>query len=162
MTGIRPNNAWMIWLSFVIGILLGVMPLPEVMQVGRPLWLSLLLCYWTLALPHRVGMVTAWCLGLAVDVLYGNLLGQTALVLSLLVFLVQNLQRRLRMFPLWQQSLTLLVVLGVAQLLQLWLNTLTGNRPPTLLFVLPALVSALIWPWLYVLMRGLQRRYSIH
>lgn len=158
----RPKNAWLIWLSFVVAILLGIMPLPEAVQVVRPLWLSMLLCYWALQLPHRVGMVTAWILGLVVDVLHGNLLGQSALVLTLLVFLVQGLHRRMRMFPLWQQSLVLIAVFGVTQMAQLWLNTLTGNRPPTLLFVLPALVSAILWPWLYVLLKAFTRRYSIH
>lgn len=157
----RPNNAWLIWLSFFIAILLGVMPLPEPLQVLRPLWLSMLLCYWTLELPHRVGMGSAWCLGLMVDVLHGNLLGQSALVLTLVVFLVQGLHRRMRMFPLWQQSLVLIVVFGLTQLAQLWLNTLTGNRPPTLLFILPALVSAILWPWLSVMLKAFSRRFSI-
>ena len=69
-----------------------------------------------------------------------------ALVLVLITFLVLSLQQRLRMFPMWQQSTVLLVVFGLAQLVQLWLNALTGSRPPTLAFVLPALVSALLWP----------------
>lgn len=158
----RPRNGWLIWLSFIVGLLLSVMPMPEFMQVGRPLWLALLLTYWALHLPHRVGMVTAWCLGLALDVLYSNLLGQNALVLTLIIFLVQSLHRRMRMFPLWQQSLVLLVVFGLAQLLQLWLNALTGNRTPTLLFILPALTSALLWSWVSMLMRAMQRRFNVY
>jgi rod shape-determining protein MreD len=61
----------------------------------------------------------------------------------------------------WQQSLVLLVVFGIAQLVQLWLNALTGNRPPTLAFVLPALISALLWPWVFAILRGLQQRFAI-
>jgi rod shape-determining protein MreD len=158
----RPERVWVIWLSFVVGLLLSVMPMPEFMQIGRPLWIALLLTYWALYLPHRVGMVTAWGLGLACDVLFGNVLGQNALVLVLVVFLVQTLHRRLRMFPLWQQSLVLLVVFGLAQLVQLWLGALTGNRMPTLLLVLPALVSALLWPWFSGVMRALHGRLGLH
>lgn len=156
------RDGWVIWLSMLLGLLLSVMPLPEFMQVGRPVWLAMLLAFWTLNLPHRVGMLSAWCLGLAADVLYGDLLGQNALVLTLSVFMVQSLQRRLRMFPLWQQSLVFLVVFGLAQLVQLWLNALTGNRPPTLLFLLPALTSALLWPWLYVSLQWLRRRFAVY
>jgi rod shape-determining protein MreD len=76
-------------------------------------------------------------------------------------FLVLSLQQRLRMFPLWQQSMVLLVVLGIAQLVQLWLNTLTGNRPPTLLFLIPVPVSALLWPWLFVALQWLRRRFDV-
>ncbi|WP_017938665.1 rod shape-determining protein MreD [Zestomonas thermotolerans] len=158
----RPRNGWVIWLSLVLALLLGVAPLPTFMEIGRPLWVALFLSYWVLYLPHRVGMTTAWVLGLLQDVLYGSLLGQNALILTLIIFLVLSLHQRLRMFPLWQQSLVLLVVYGIAQLVQLWLNALTGNRPPTLAFILPALVSALLWPWVAAILRGLQQRLGIH
>jgi rod shape-determining protein MreD len=158
----RPRNGWVIWLSLVLALLLGVAPLPTFMEIGRPLWVALFLSYWVLYLPHRVGMTTAWVLGLLQDVLYGSLLGQNALILSLIIFLVLSLHQRLRMFPLWQQSLVLLVVYGIAQLVQLWLNALTGNRPPTLAFILPALVSALLWPWVAAILRGLQQRLGIY
>ncbi|HLD67962.1 MAG TPA: rod shape-determining protein MreD [Pseudomonas sp.] len=162
MVGLRPRNGWVIWCSFVFALLLSVAPMPSFMEIGRPLWLALFISYWCLALPHRVGMTTAWLLGLGADVLYGTLLGQNALVLILITFLVLSLQQRLRMFPLWQQSMVLLVVFGLAQLVQLWLHALTGNRPPTLAFVLPALVSALLWPWVSVALQGLHKRLNVN
>lgn len=147
MAGTHSRNGWIVWLTFAIGLLLSVSPLPQFMEILRPLWLALLLAFWALALPHKVGMVTAMCLGLMEDVLYGTLLGQNALILTLITFLVLSLQQRLRMFPMWQQCLVILVIFGLAQLVQLWLSALTGNRQPTLALVLPALVSALLWPW---------------
>lgn len=162
MIAVRARNVWVIWLSLALALLLSVASLPKFMEIGRPLWLALFLTYWTLAVPHRVGMATAWCFGLLADVLNGSLLGQNALILTLITFLVLNLHQRLRMFPLWQQSMVLLVVFGLAQLVQLWLNALTGSRPPTLEFVLPALVSALLWPWVYALLRGVHQRLSVN
>jgi rod shape-determining protein MreD len=161
MVGLRPRNAWIIWLTLAIGMLLSVLPM-GFMDFGRPLWLALILSFWTLTLPHRFGLARAWLVGLAEDVLYGSLLGQNALILTLITFLVMTLHRRLRMFPLWQQGMVLLVVFGLAQLLQLWLYTLSGNRPPTLLFLLPALISALLWPWVYSILRGLSRRFQVY
>ena len=137
-------------------------PLPTFMQVGRPLWLGLMLAYWSLAAPQRVGLTRVWLLGLAADVLYGTPLGQSALVLTLQLFMLMALHQRLRVFPIWQQCLVLLVVFGLAQLVQLWLNTLAGSRPPTLLFLFPALVSALLWPWVYSVMRLFSRRLHVH
>lgn len=162
MIALRARNTWVIWLSLALALLLSVSSLPKFMEVGRPLWLALFLTYWVLALPHRVGMTTAWCVGLLADVLNGTLLGQNALILTLVIFLVMNLQQRLRMFPMWQQSMVLLVVFGLAQLVQLWLNALTGSRPPTLAFLLPALVSALLWPWVCVILRGVHKRLSVN
>ncbi|MBF7730291.1 rod shape-determining protein MreD [Pseudomonas sp. N040] len=161
MVGARYHNGWLIWLSIALGMLLSVLPM-GFMEVGRPLWLALILSFWTMFLPHRFGLARAWVLGLAEDVLYGSLLGQNALILTLITFLVMTLHRRLRMFPLWQQAMVLLVVFGLAQLLQLWLYTLSGNRPPTLLFLLPALVSALLWPWVFAILRGLSKRFHVY
>jgi len=162
MAASRRNNGWVIWLTFAIGLLLSVSPMPQFMEVFRPMWLALLVSFWTLAMPHKVGMTTAFVLGLAEDVLYGTLLGQNALILTLITFLVLSLQQRLRMFPMWQQSLVILVIFGLAQLAQLWLSALTGNRQPTLALVLPALVSALLWPWVSYGLRGLRRRFKIN
>ena len=162
MSSTRSRNGWVVWLTFLIGLLLSVWPTLPFMEIFRPLWLALLLAFWTLHLPHKVGMTTAFVLGLAEDVLYGTLLGQNALVLVLITFLVLSLQQRLRMFPMWQQSLVILVIFGIAQLIQLWLSALTGNRLPTLALVWPAVISALLWPWISFALRGLRRRLSIN
>ncbi|SHL13760.1 rod shape-determining protein MreD [Phytopseudomonas punonensis] len=162
MIASRSSNLWVIWASLIVALLLSVSTLPRFMEIGRPLWLALFLTYWVLAVPHRIGMTSAFCFGLLADVLNGTLLGQNALILTLITFLVLSLHQRLRMFPMWQQSMVLLVVFGVAQLVQLWLNALTGNRPPTLTFVLPALVSALLWPWVCTLLRAVHRRMRVN
>jgi rod shape-determining protein MreD len=162
MISTAPSNVWVVWLSLGLALLLSVTSMPAFMEVGRPLWLALFLAYWVLNVPHRVGMATAWCVGLLADVLNGSLLGQNALILTLISFLVLTLHQRLRMFPMWQQCVVLLVIFGLAQLVQLWLNALTGNRPPTLLFILPALVSALLWPWVCALLRAVHLRLRVN
>ncbi|WP_213879174.1 rod shape-determining protein MreD [Pseudomonas sp. dw_358] len=163
MVSIRTRNyGWVVWATFVAGLLLSVSPLPQFMEILRPLWLGLLMSFWALSLPNRIGMTTAFILGLAEDVLYGTLLGQNALVLSLVTFLILTLAPRVRSFPMWQQSLVILVVLGLSQLVQLWLSALTGNRQPTLALLLPALVSALLWPWVSYGLRGLIVRLKIN
>jgi rod shape-determining protein MreD len=151
-----------VWFTFLVGLLLTISPLPQFMEVLRPMWLALLMAFWSLELPQKIGMTTAWLLGLCIDVLYGTYLGQNALILTLITFLVLSLQQRMRTFPMWQQSLIILVVFGLAQLVQLWLSALTGNRQPTLALLLPALVSALLWPWVSFGLSGLTRRYKIN
>lgn len=162
MVETRLRNGWVIWLSLVLALLLSVAPMPVFLESGRPLWLALFITYWVLALPHRIGMVTAWLFGLFADVLYGSLLGQNALVLMLTTFFVLTLHQRLRLFPSWQQSLVLLVLFGIPQLVQLWLFALAGNRPPEALkFLYPVLISALLWPWVHTLLRGLRVRLQV-
>jgi len=148
--------------TLILSLVLAVMPVSAMLELYRPMWLALVLAYWVLVLPHRVGLLTAWISGLACDVLYGQLLGQHALALTLVATMVLLLQNRLRRGPLWQQALILLPVLGISQLVLLWLNSLSGSRPPSLLFMLPVPVSALLWPWVYSILAALRKRYHVH
>lgn len=157
-----PRNGWFVWFSLGIALLMSIAPIPEFMAVGRPLWLPLMVSFWLLMAPQKIGMTRIWLLGLVSDVLCGTLLGYNALLLSLLVSMVLSLQQRLRLFPLWQQSLALLVLFGLVQLVQLWLDSLGGNRAPSLLALLPALVSALLWPWITAVMQFFCRRLHVY
>ena len=148
------------WCSLIVALLLSVAPMPEHLEIGRPLWLALVFTFWAMNYPHLVGLLTAWCLGLAQDVLYGTPFGQHALALVIVVFLVLTLQQRLKVFPLWQQSFALLVIYGVAQLTLLWLSTLSGMRPEISFYAVPVLVSSLLWPWLYLLLSNVKRLRS--
>lgn len=145
------------WMTLGLALLLSVVPMPEHLEIGRPLWLALVLTFWAMNYPQHLGLLTAWCFGIAQDVLYGTLFGQHALALVLVVFLVLTLQQRLKVFPLWQQSLALLVIYGLAQLLLLWLSTLSGMRPELSYYAVPAVVSCLLWPWLYMLLVNVKR-----
>ena len=125
MSNKSSNITLMMWLTLVVALLLSVMPMPEQMEIGRPLWLALVLTFWAIHFPQNIGVLTAWCVGIAQDVLYGTLFGQHALALVIIVFLVLTLQQRLKVFPLWQQSFALLVIYGLAQLVLLWLSMKT-------------------------------------
>lgn len=147
----------LMWLTLIVALLLSVLPMPEQMETGRPLWLALVLTFWAIHFPQNIGVLTAWCVGIAQDILYGTLFGQHALALVIVVFLVLTLQQRLKVFPLWQQSCALLVIYGLAQLVLLWLSTLSGMRPEISYYAWPVLVSCLLWPWLYLLLINIKR-----
>lgn len=151
------RTSLVMWFTLGIALLLSVVPMPEHLDMGRPLWVPLMLTFWALKYPYRVGLMTAWSLGIAQDVLYGTLFGQHAIALVLVVFLVLTLQQRLKHFPLWQHSLALLIIYGLAQLVLLWLSSLSGMRPEIIYYAVPALVSCLLWPWLYLLLMAVKR-----
>lgn len=156
------RSSLVVVLTFIVALVLSVIPMPAPFDAGRPMWLAMVVAYWVMALPHRVGLLTAWVAGLATDVLFGELFGQNALVLVMVAWLVLLLYQRIRRFPLWQQSLVILPVLGIAQMVSLWLSSLVGNRPPTLLYLLPAAVSAVLWPWLFSILRVIRLRFHVH
>jgi len=151
----------MIILTMLASLLLTILPLPDAVEALRPPWYALVLIYWCFALPERVGVGTGWLLGLMVDSLTGCLLGQHALALSLIAYLSITLHRRVRIFPLWQQSLTVLVLLSVERLLSLWINGAIGRPTPPLEYWVPALVGMFLWPWVFVILRDLRRRFRV-
>jgi rod shape-determining protein MreD len=158
----RPHGTWFILLSIIIASVLGIMPLPEWLEIWRPEWIALVLVYWVIALPHRIGLFTAWIVGFFVDVLEGSLLGLNAITLTLIAYVALSLYQRLRMFTPLQQSTTILMLVGVSQLLIFWVLTATGqNTPRNLLFVVSALSSALVWPLVFVLLRYGRRALKV-
>ena len=135
----KAHGGWVIVLSFIGALTLAVLPLPEWAQAYRPNWTALVMLYWCMALPERVGVGTAWSLGLLLDVLQGALLGQYAMAMAVLAFLMLNLRRRVRVFPLWQQSVVVSVLLVLHQALTLWIRGIVGEAPGTLTHWLPVI-----------------------
>lgn len=155
------NRRWVIWLTLLVATTLTLLPLPEMLNPARPPWLALVLIYWVLALPERAGVVLAFLFGIMLDVLQGVMLGQNALALVVVAFVCFKLHRRMRLFPMLQQALVVFVIIGLQQLILLWLGSLVGDAPPQLWFLLPALVSALFWPWIYLFLREIRQRYRV-
>lgn len=150
-----------IFLSLVVALLLTTLPLPEQMRLLRPDWVLLVLIYWSMALPHRIGVGIGWFMGLLNDVLTGMLLGQHALAYSLVIYLTLKLHQRLRLYPLWQQALSILVLLTLGQLLLLWINGMIGRPIHSWLYWMPSVLGALLWPLIFVLLRGLRRAFRV-
>ena len=148
-------------LSFCVALMLMILPLPEWARVFRPQWVTLVLIYWCLALPHRVGIATGFALGILLDVLTGTLLGQHALGLSLVAYITVQLHARIRVIPLWQQSLAVLVLLVIEHLLSLWVMGASGRITPGLDYWLVPLVGATLWPWVFITLRNIRRHFKI-
>ena len=151
-----------ILLTFIAAYVLAVVPLPVWLQWGRPEWVALTLIYWTIALPQRVGIVTALLLGLGLDVVKGSVLGQNALALVVVALLALLLYQRLRVYSLWQQSGVVFILVGINMLICQWVQKLEGLSLLPRLFLLPALTSALLWPVILHVLRGLRRYYRVN
>jgi len=161
MTVVRHQGGWVIVLSIVAGFLLMVLPLPTWMQQGRPDWTALILIYWVLALPQRVGVGVAWLAGAFQDALLGTLLGAHALAFAVVAYLTLKLHQRIRVFPLWQQAFSVLVLLLLIRLVLFWINGLIGRPEADWGFWTPAVVGTLVWPVVFVLLREIRRRYRV-
>ncbi len=148
--------------SFLVALVLSILPWPVWTEQFRPDWEALVLIYWCMALPTRVGVGTAWSVGLILDVLYGSMLGENALAKSLIAFLAVHFHLQLRMFPRWQQAVVVLLLVAVNNLLVLWIKHLAGMAPATWGYLTPSIVSMLLWPWLFVILRDIRRHGNVN
>ena len=148
-------------MTFVVGFVLSALPLPETIIDWRPCWLAMLLIYWCMALPERVGILSAWLLGLLFDVQQSFILGQHALGFIFLAYVIIKNHKRMRVYPLLQQSLVVCLYILIFQAIMLLVMLLSGTITYTWFYWLPAFTSMLIWPWLFIFMRDFRRRNNI-
>lgn len=157
----RHHGGIIIVLSFATAMLLTIIPLPDSLRAARPDWVTLTLIFWCLVLPYRVSVGSGFVAGLLLDTLNGTLLGEHALSLSLIAYLCVRLHQRIRVYPMWQQSLTVMVFLTLHQLLTLWIDSVIGRPMPSLGYWLPSLIGALLWPVIYQLLTSLRINFSV-
>jgi rod shape-determining protein MreD len=132
------------------------------MQAARPEWVLLFLIYWIMAVPHRVGIFYAWGVGVLMDVLHGQPIGQNALILVISAFFMQHLYQRMRMYLLWQQAGVVFLLVGIGQFIKYLIQaTVVGQPPESMMYSLSALISAALWPCVFLILRAVRRYYDI-
>lgn len=156
-----PRGLLAVAVSFVVAFLLTALPLPQWAEPWRPAWVTLVLIYWCIAVPQRIGVMVGWTLGLLLDVMTGTLLGQHALSLALIAFLALRLHQRVRVLPIWQQGLTVFLLVVLDRALSLWVTGIQGMPTQAVSIWAPAATSTLLWPWLFVVLRDVRRRYQV-
>jgi len=149
---------WVIPASLAVALMLTMLPLPAWAQPFRPDWVALILIYWNLAAPNRVGLWYALISGLIVDVAQGTLLGQHALALVIIIYVNSNLYQRVRVLSWQQQSLYVLALLFIDQLLIAWVEGIMGRNPSFYSLVAGPVVGMIIWPLIFVILRDIRRK----
>jgi rod shape-determining protein MreD len=155
------RGTWIVTASFVVALALAKLPMPDSAELWRPSWVALVLIYWCIALPERTGVLVGWMVGLLVDVMSGTLLGQHALAFAVTAFAAHKLHLRMRVLPLWQQAVTVFALVFVSQLLILWINGIKGTSFALSAYLTVPLVSMLLWPWVFVVLRDARRRFHV-
>jgi rod shape-determining protein MreD len=153
---------WVIYLSLMAGLILMILPLPDSVHIYRPHWVALILIYWSMALPKRVGLWTAFVAGVLVDVSQGTLLGQHALGLVIIIFINQNFYQRIRVLSLVQQALYVFLLLFINQTIAVWVEGFLGRPTPIIAFFGAPVIGMLIWPWVFVTLRDLRRKAHLN
>ncbi len=152
---------WLIIFSFIVAIMLTALPLPDWAVNWRPAWVALVLIYWCMAIPDRVGIAIGWFLGLILDVQQSAIFGQNALGLALIAYLTIKSYQRMRVYPLAQQAVLICFYLLLYELIMLMITGYIGTGTRDWTYWMPAITSMLIWPWLFIILRDLRRKHHI-
>ena len=148
-------------LTIIGAFMLAIMPLPDWAIEFRPDWVTLVLIYWAMAIPSSIGVTVAWFSGLLLDVSYGTLMGQHAIGMVLVIYVIHLQHQRLRVASLLQQALVIFVLLFIKQLLTLWVDGMLGRAPASWYYFMPTIVGTFLWPWIYLILRDLRRKFGV-
>ena len=139
--------------SVILAIILKIAPWPIAFAEMNPDWILLVLIYWSVNMPERVGIFNAFFIGLLTDVLTGRLLGEYALVYSLVCYFCLNSHKQLRHFPLLQHSVFVIVNLTLSQILIFWMENIQSITQFQGAFWQPILTGVLVFPVIHWLLR---------
>ena len=148
----RARPSWLMPLSVLLALLLGLLPLPAPLQPLRPYWLALAVAYWVIEKPDRVGLGFAFAMGLFADLAFGGLLGEQALRLTVMAFILQRFRAQLRFFPLSQQALAIGGLLLNDRVVSAAVHFTLGEPQLPWSFWWAPLLGMLLWPLLFVLL----------
>ncbi len=157
----KPNRSWVIALSFVVAFMLTAAPLPDWALPWRPAWIAMVLVYWCMALPERVGVLSGWTIGLVLDVMHGSILGQHAFGLALVAYITVQYHQRVRVFPLTQQAVFVASVIFIYLAVMLWIYHVLGTVRYGPNYLLATLTTVLLWPWVFIILRDVRRRAKV-
>ena len=151
-----PANSLFIWCSLIVALLIDMLPL------GRVPWmpdvLALVLVFWNVHQPLRIGIGVAFMFGLGMDVHQSGLLGQHALSYTALSFLATMIHRRLLWFPVPSQAVQVLPLFALAHGIELAIRMIGGGVFPGWSIMLAPLLESVLWPVVSIILLLPQRR----
>ncbi|GKW53960.1 rod shape-determining protein MreD [Pseudoalteromonas shioyasakiensis] len=151
----------LIAISIFFALVMALMPLPISFEPYRPDWVLMVLMYWSLAVPHRLNIGTAWVVGLLMDLASGSPLGVNSLTYSVCIFITASNFQKIRNFSLWQQSILIALFLTLYHLMQFWLNHFLMGVYFSPHYMWPVLTGMLCWWWIFLILRKYRRHFRI-
>jgi rod shape-determining protein MreD len=151
-----PVNPVFMWFSLLAALAFNLIPLGR--HPAQPDLLALVLVFWNVHQPRRVGVGVAFMFGLMMDVHQGALLGQHALAYTLLSYFAITIHRRLLWFDLLSQALHILPLFLAAHAVSLAVRMLMGGMFPGWSLLLAPVFESLLWPVVSLVLLAPQRR----
>jgi len=145
-------------LSLCMGFILQYLPLADFMSWFVPQWVLLVFIFWQMHRPRLISFWWVWPIGLLLDVQQANFLGTSVIAFAITLYFLQLMYQRLKVFNVAQQTLVIFLLICSFQLVTYWSVAIVDDINKPLSLWLPSLVSALVWPWLYLLLSSMSQK----
>ena len=143
--------------TLIAALLVNLLPWSGWWLWVRPDFVALVVLYWCIEQPRKIGFTAAWLLGLLMDVADGSLFGQHALAYSILAYAGIVLHRRVQRFSITPQVLHVIPLLLLNDVIVLVIRMLTGADFPGYQYFAGSFVGGALWPALSILLKLPQR-----
>lgn len=151
------NNDIRLIFSFIVALLLTVMPLPSFLIWFRPQWMMAVLLFWVITKPSHYGILLAWFIGLLTDLVTGTPFGQQAIIFVVITYFVMKLHLIIVHSPRWQQAVIIGTFAGCAMILQSMIVGLTGHTALVMRNELSVVATVIVWPLVYSFLEDTRR-----
>jgi rod shape-determining protein MreD len=151
-----PVSPLFISVSLIAAFVLNLLPWGRL--PGVPDFVALVLVFWGIHQPRKVGIGVAFFMGLLMDVQNASLLGENALAYTLLSYFAIMIHRRVLWFPVLTQALHVLPLLLFTQVVQLIVRFVVNGKFPGWSYFTESLVAIVLWPVITWLLLAPQRR----
>ena len=157
------NRIIIIWITLLIGLCLQIIPLSPSYTIFKPHILILIFAYWLIALPHRVGIGTAFVFGTIMDLCTGSILGIHAFIYSFIAYLFVFKFQLIRNLALWQQSF-IISGISICYNLLVFLFQVCIYHTITIspLIFISSCIDSLLWIGIYLFLRLIRRSFAIN
>jgi len=152
-----PVRPGFIIVTLVTALLANLLPWSGWTEWFAPDFVALLVLYWCIHEPRKIGFLAAWSLGLLMDIADGSLFGQHALAYIILAYAGMALHRRVQRFTMAPQILHVIPLLLFTDLVMLLVRALAGADFPGFAYFLGSFTGAALWPALTLLLKLPQR-----
>ena len=152
------RNLIFTWSIILLSIVLTIIPLTDLINSFRLPWLIMTVIYFSIFNVALIGVLSAWLSGLILDLMAGGLMGENAMILSIISYLSYRFRFQIRVYPIWQIMVVVLIFLSLGEILSLWIQCVSGSMNLSVIEWINILIAVIIWP---IFMGFIQKMESV-
>ncbi len=140
------RNLIFTWSIIILSIVLTIIPVPDLINSFRLPWLMMTVIYFSIFNVSLIGVLSAWFAGLILDLMTGGLMGENAMILSIISYISYRFRFQIRVYPIWQIMVVVLILLSFGELLSLWIQGVSGTNNISIVHWINISIAIIIWP----------------